>query len=132
MAAILLLHFVVGIFLGGEYTSAIPLAMEWSLPERRGLVSGLIMWMSPWANASIAGMVFVLQRVLDAAAYIQLGWRMLFILGSLLALTMLFDYRTRVEESPKWQRPVQRTNPLKANSGGPPPQCTLAGLHHDE
>ena len=26
-------------FLGGEYTSAVPLAMEWSEPERRGLVS---------------------------------------------------------------------------------------------
>ncbi|MBH0117587.1 MFS transporter [Salinibacterium sp. NG253] len=113
LAAILLLRFVGGIFLGGEYTSAIPLAMEWSRPERRGLVSGLIMWMSPWANASIAGMVFVLQSVLDAAAYNQWGWRALFILGSLLAFTMLFYYRARVEESPQWQRPLQRTNPLK-------------------
>ncbi|MEV8254735.1 MFS transporter [Rhodoglobus sp. NPDC076762] len=113
LAAILLLRFVGGIFLGGEYTSAIPLAMEWSRPERRGLVSGLIMWMSPWANASIAGMVFVLQSVLDAAAYNQWGWRTLFILGSLLAFTMLFYYRARVEESPQWQRPLQRTNPLK-------------------
>ncbi|MBH0024629.1 MFS transporter [Salinibacterium sp. SWN248] len=113
LAAILLLRFVGGIFLGGEYTSAIPLAMEWSRPERRGLVSGLIMWMSPWANASIAGMVFVLQSVLDAAAYNQWGWRTLFILGSLLAFTMLFYYRARVEESPQWQRPGQRTNPLK-------------------
>ncbi|WP_010206053.1 MFS transporter [Salinibacterium sp. PAMC 21357] len=113
LAAILLLRFVGGIFLGGEYTSAIPLAMEWSRPERRGLVSGLIMWMSPWANASIAGLVFVLQSVLDAAAYTQWGWRTLFVLGSLLAFTMLFYYRTRVEESPQWQRPVQRANPLK-------------------
>ncbi|MEL0627282.1 MFS transporter [Salinibacterium amurskyense] len=113
LAAILLLRFVGGIFLGGEYTSAIPLAMEWSRPERRGLVSGLIMWMSPWANASIAGMVFVLQSVLDAAAYNQWGWRTLFILGSLLAFTMLFYYRARVEESPQWQRPVKRTNPLR-------------------
>ncbi|MBH0010110.1 MFS transporter [Salinibacterium sp. SWN1162] len=113
LAAILLLRFVGGIFLGGEYTSAIPLAMEWSRPERRGLVSGLIMWMSPWANASIAGMVFVLQSVLDAAAYNQWGWRTLFVLGSLLAFTMLFYYRARVEESPQWQRPVQRANPLK-------------------
>ncbi|QAV71350.1 MFS transporter [Salinibacterium sp. UTAS2018] len=113
LAAILLLRFVGGIFLGGEYTSAIPLAMEWSRPERRGLVSGLIMWMSPWANASIAGLVFVLQSVLDAAAYNQWGWRTLFVLGSLLAFTMLFYYRARVEESPQWQRPVQRANPLK-------------------
>tara|TARA_R110002051_G_C8725283_1_gene497259 strand:+ start:281 stop:1549 length:1269 start_codon:yes stop_codon:yes gene_type:complete len=113
LAAILVLRFVGGIFLGGEYTSAIPLAMEWSLPERRGLVSGLIMWMSPWANASIAGLVFVLQSVLDTASYTQWGWRTLFLLGSLLAFSMLLYYRARVEESPHWQRREKRTHPLK-------------------
>ncbi|WP_255559951.1 MFS transporter [Salinibacterium sp. M195] len=113
LLAILLLRFVGGIFLGGEYTSAIPLAMEWSRPERRGLVSGLIMWMSPWANASIAGMVFVLQSVLDTASYTLWGWRLLFALGSLLAFGMLIYYRTRVEEAPQWTRPIRRANPLK-------------------
>ena len=113
LLAILLLRFLGGIFLGGEYTSAIPLAMEWSNSDRRGLVSGLIMWMSPWANASIAGLVFVLQSTLDATSYNEWGWRTLFVLGSLLAFGMLIYYRARVEESPKWERTQRRANPLK-------------------
>lgn len=113
LLAIVALRFLGGIFLGGEYTSAIPLAMEWSDPKRRGLVSGLIMWMSPWANASTAGIVFVLLGVLDADAYAAWGWRLPFLLGSLLAFSMLLYYRTGVADAPGWQESVKRTNPLK-------------------
>lgn len=45
VAAVILLialRFVDGIFLGGEYTAANPLAMEYSPREKRGLYSGLI------------------------------------------------------------------------------------------
>ncbi|TFC64783.1 MFS transporter [Cryobacterium sp. TMT2-15-1] len=110
---ILALRFLGGIFLGGEYTSAVPLAMEWSEPERRGLVSGLIMWMSPWANATIAGLVFVLHGTLDAASYNVWGWRIPFLLGAVLAFGMLAYYRARVQDSPTWTHPPHRTNPLK-------------------
>lgn len=113
LLAIVALRFLGGIFLGGEYTSAIPLAMEWSEPERRGLVSGLIMWMSPWANASIAGLVFVLHGTLDATSYDEWGWRIPFLLGAALAFGMLAYYRARVQDSPQWEQPQRRTNPLK-------------------
>ncbi|MHA7293430.1 MFS transporter [Arthrobacter sp. HLT1-21] len=113
LVAIVALRFVGGIFLGGEYTSAIPLAMEWSEPRRRGLISGLIMWMSPWANASIAALVFGLLTVLDEDAYNVWGWRIPFLLGSLLAFGMLVFYRKRVADSPVWKRSPKRVNPLK-------------------
>lgn len=44
---ILALRFAGGIFVAGEYSAAIPLAMEWSAPRRRGLFSGLILSMAP-------------------------------------------------------------------------------------
>ncbi|MCU1631566.1 MAG: transporter [Micrococcaceae bacterium] len=113
LLTIVALRFVGGIFLGGEYTSAIPLAMEWAKPERRGMVSGLIMWMSPWANASIAALVFVLLGALDAEQYNAWGWRIPFLLGSLLALGMLIYYRRRVADSPIWKQSTKRANPLK-------------------
>ncbi|WP_334683920.1 MFS transporter [Arthrobacter sp. CAN_A214] len=113
LLTVVALRFVGGIFLGGEYTSAIPLAMEWSLPKRRGLVSGLIMWMSPWANASIAGLVFVLLSVLNTEQYNAWGWRTPFLLGALLAFGMLAYYRSRVADSPIWKQSAKRTNPLK-------------------
>ena len=113
LSIILVLRLLGGIFLGGEYTSAIPLAMEWSDPQRRGLASGLIMWMSPWANATIAGIVFVLLSVLDTETYSAWGWRIPFLLGSLMAFGMLIYYRSYIADSPVWKQPAQRTSPLK-------------------
>ncbi|MBG6219017.1 MFS family permease [Arthrobacter sp. CAN_A6] len=113
LLTIVALRFVGGIFLGGEYTSAIPLAMEWSEPKRRGLISGLIMWMSPWANASIAALVFVLLGALNAEHYNAWGWRVPFLLGSFLAFGMLIYYRSRVADAPVWKQSAKRANPLK-------------------
>ncbi|MEK6649030.1 MAG: MFS transporter [Actinomycetota bacterium] len=110
---ILALRFLGGIFIGGEYTSAVPLAMEWTLPRRRGLVSGLIMWMSPWANASIAALVFILLGVLNPEQYNQWGWRIPFILGAAMAFAMLIYYRTYVSDSPLWKESTKASNPLK-------------------
>jgi MFS family permease len=110
---ILVLRLLGGIFLGGEYTSAVPLAMEWSEPGRRGLASGLIMWMSPWANATIAGIVFVLLGVLDSETYSAWGWRIPFLLGSVMAFGMLIYYRSYIADSPAFKQSAKRTNPLK-------------------
>ena len=37
------LRFVIGIFVGGEYTAASPLAMEYSPKEKRGINSARVM-----------------------------------------------------------------------------------------
>lgn len=111
--SILALRFLGGIFIGGEYTSAVPLAMEWTAPRRRGLVSGLIMWMSPWANASIAFLVFILLSVLNPEQYSQWGWRIPFILGAMMAFAMLIYYRTYVSDSPMWKESTKTSSPLK-------------------
>jgi hypothetical protein len=113
LLAVVALRFAGGVFLGGEYTSAIPLAMEWSASKRRGLVSGLIMWMSPWANASIAALVFLLLGMLTQEQYNAWGWRIPFVLGALLALGMLLYYRRHVADSPVWTQSAKRTHPLR-------------------
>lgn len=92
LAWVLALRFAGGIFLGGQYTAAVPLAMEWSPPQRRGLVSGVLMAMSPGANASSAGLTFVLYAALGADAYADWGWRVIFVLGALLAACMYRHY----------------------------------------
>jgi MFS family permease len=113
------LRFLGGVFLGGEYTSAVPLAMEWSVPKRRGLASGFIMWMSPWANATIAGIVFVLLSTFSPAMYGAWGWRVPFLLGSALAVAMLAYYRYAVVDSPAWKHAAKKPNPLKEIFVGP-------------
>jgi MFS family permease len=100
LLTVLALRFIGGIFLGGEYAAAIPLAMEWSAPRHRGLVSGQIMAMSPAANATIAGLTLGLLTVLGIDRYAQWGWRIPFMLGAALAVGMLVYYRRWVADAP--------------------------------
>ena len=113
VALILALRFLGGVFLGGEYTSAVPLAMEWSAPRRRGMASGRIMAMSPAANATIAALVLVLLTVLDPASYSAWGWRVPFIIGGILALVMLRYYRRQVADAPAAAQVPAPRSPLK-------------------
>src|SRR3569833_2062311 len=54
------LWFVDGIFLGGEYTTAVPLAMEWSPKHTRGLFASLNTSTSPAACAVIAAITLLM------------------------------------------------------------------------
>ena len=106
IALLILLRLVDGVFMGGEYTSANPLAME-ACPKRlRGLVGGVIQGAYPIAYIAIALTVTVMLRILPAgtrsAPYVQWGWRVPFLIGAALALLFLLLYR-RVEESRVWQ-----------------------------
>lgn len=98
---VIALRFVGGAFLAGEYTSAIPLAMEWSSPRRRGLVSGRIMSMAPWAQGTIALATFFLMWGLGLPAYSAWGWRLSFVAGGLASVGMLVYYSRRVADAPK-------------------------------
>lgn len=117
--AFIALRFLGGVFLGGEYSAAIPLAMEWTAPRRRGLLSGGIMAMSPLANAFIAGLTLVLVQVLGAEGYAIWGWRMPFIAGALLAAAMLWYYAAGVDDSPVSTNTARRTRPLRDILVGP-------------
>ena len=104
IALILVLRFLCGIFVAGEYSAAIPLAMEWSRPRRRGLMSGLILSMAPWAQASIAFSVAMLLVLLGPDTYADWGWRVLFVLGALASIGMLIYYSRQVTDAPVFHR----------------------------
>ena len=106
--SMLTLRFLGGIFVAGQYSAAIPLAMEWSTPRRRGLMSGLILSMAPWAQASIALAVALLLMVLGPDAYAVWGWRILFVIGALLSVGLLIYYGRQVTDAPIFDRKVQR------------------------
>src|SRR5919205_438082 len=99
----IVLRLVDGIFLGGEYTSASPLAMEYSPKEKRGLYSALIMSGYPLAFATISAITTVLLLLIPAgdisSPYVQWGWRIPFIIGSALAFALVFYYVRSVSES---------------------------------
>lgn len=104
---LILLRFIDGIFLGGEYTTAIPLAMEWSPKHKRGLNGSLITSMSPAAYAVLGVFTLILLQSMPSSGvdsvYVQWGWRIPFAIGALLALGLFFFYLREVEE-PKLKR----------------------------
>lgn len=106
------LRFIDGIFLGGEYTSAVPLAMEWSPKRRRGVISGLITCTSPGASAIIAALTLLLLSVMPSkgvdSAYSQWGWRVPFLLGTVLAIFLFRSYLKSVEEEPTVAKELTR------------------------
>jgi MFS family permease len=105
IACILVLRFLGGIFVAGEYSAAIPLAMEWSRPRRRGLMSGLVLSMAAWAQAAIAFCTAGMILWLGPDTYATWGWRAMFVLGALLSLGMLVYYSRHVSDAPTFHRP---------------------------
>ncbi|RZU32383.1 MFS transporter [Blastococcus saxobsidens] len=103
VVAFVLLRFVIGIFVGGEYTAASPLAMEYSPKEKRGLNGGLIMTGFPLAYVSVAVITFVMLQIAPAgdidSPYVQWGWRIPFFIGGAMALAFVAYYLKSVRES---------------------------------
>jgi MFS family permease len=99
----ILLRFTIGIFVGGEYTAASPLAMEYSPKEKRGLNGGLIMTGFPLAYVTVAVITLLMLQIAPAGSidspYVQWGWRIPFFLGGLLALGFVVYFLRNVEES---------------------------------
>ena len=106
IAAVILfvvLRLVDGVFLGGEYTAANPLAMEYSPKEKRGLYSAFVMSGYPLAFAAISaittGLLFLLPAGDINSPYVQWGWRIPFLIGAVLAFALVVYYVRSVDES---------------------------------
>jgi MFS family permease len=116
------LRFVGGFFLGGEYSVAIPLAMEWAPKKRRGPLSGMITSMASIANVSLAFLTFILLSLMPSAGhdspYAVWGWRIPFFIGALLATFLFFYYRKNVHDAPGSEMAAKAENPIKSLFSG--------------
>ncbi|GAA5173066.1 MFS transporter [Pseudonocardia eucalypti] len=125
---VLLLRFVGGVFMGGEYSSANPLAMEASPKRLRGLVGGLIAASYPVGYIAISVVVATMFQFTPAGGldspYVQWGWRVPFFVGAALSVAFLLYYR-RVEESAVF-RAAQRQREKSSNE---PLKDLLTGGH---
>jgi MFS family permease len=97
-----------GIFLGGEYTPASPLAMEYCPKEKRGLYGALIQSAAPLGTAAISLVTLAVLAGLPASGldspYVQWGWRIPFLVGAAMASALPIYYQRSVEESKVWQK----------------------------
>jgi len=121
---LVLLRFVDGIFLGGGYTGAMPLAIEYSEKSQRGFVGGLIIAGFPLAYVTInivAMMMFVLFPLAGThSPYVQWGWRIPFVIGAVLAGALAMYYVHKVSESEIWES--------EANTGEPKAKLPFTDL----
>lgn len=73
-----LLRLLNGIFIGGQYSSALPLAMEGSPKAKRGFYGGLINSAFPAAYVTIAAVVLLLTASMGTgeldSPYVVWGW----------------------------------------------------------
>jgi MFS family permease len=97
------LRFIVGVFVGGEYTAASPLAMEYSPKARRGQNSARIMVGFPLAFFTISGLTLLMLQIAPSGGpsspYSVWGWRIPFFIGGLIALAFVVYFSRQVEES---------------------------------
>lgn len=117
IAALLILRLANGMFIGGEYTAANPLAMEYSPKEKRGLNAALIHVGYPGALVCVSLLTAYLLKVAPGgganSAYAVWGWRLPFVLGAVLGGALCLYYYYRVPESDVWISSRKSAAPLK-------------------
>jgi len=117
IGALVVLRLLDGIFIGGEYTAANPLAMEYSPKEKRGFYAALIHIGYPAALVCISLLAALMLKVAPGgsahSAYAIWGWRIPFVIGALLAGALFIYYYRLVPESELWRSAGKATTPLK-------------------
>lgn len=109
LAVVLLvvLRFLAGLFIGGEYTAANPLAMEYAPKEKRGLYGAMIHTGYPAALLAITALTAIMLKIAPAGGpaseYARWGWRIPFLIGVLLSAERFFFYLRQVPESDVWE-----------------------------
>lgn len=116
-ALLIVLRFIDGVFLGGEYTGANPLAMEYAPKRKRGIWSALIHTGFPIAMAAMSLLTTALLHWIPAGSphspYAIWGWRIPFFIGALLAAGVFIYAWRHVPESKVWAKAPKVRSPLK-------------------
>ncbi len=112
-----------GIAMGGEWGVGAALALE-SLPaENRGFFAGLLQEGYAAGNLLAAAVYGLVATLYHGHAFA--GWRMLFVIGALPSLLVIY-VRAHVPESPAWR---ERAREGRAADGEPGPALAALGRH---
>lgn len=121
-ALLTLLRFVDGIFLGGEYTSATPLAYEYCDKDRRGIFGGVLQGAYTVAYIVISLLTLLMLAVAPnngpGSPYFTWGWRVPFFAGALLGVIFLVYRARNLPESELWEKTKKSENPLRSILAG--------------
>lgn len=106
---LVLLRVLQGLSVGGEYGGAVLMATEHATPGRRGFYGSWVQMGSP-AGLICANAAWIFVSQLSEEALMSWGWRVPFLLGSVLLFTGLV-IRMKLTESPSFER-ARQTNQL--------------------
>jgi MFS family permease len=100
--ALSVLRFLQGLGVGGEWSGAILLSMEWSKPKRRGLFASWPQIGVPM-GALFSNLIFGAASITTGPAFMTWGWRIPFALSAILVALGLF-MRLGLVETPVFRR----------------------------
>jgi MFS transporter, MHS family, shikimate and dehydroshikimate transport protein len=98
---LVLLRFIQGFGLGGEWGGAVLMVVEHAPPGHRGLFGSLVQLGFPLGVAASTG-IFVPLSAMPNSDFLTWGWRVPFLLSAILVVFGLF-VRTRLTETPVFQ-----------------------------
>ncbi|MFB6675051.1 MFS transporter [Streptomyces sp. NPDC056390] len=117
LVLLIALRFIDGIFLGAEYTAAVPLAYEYCQKEKRGLVGGILAGAYCAAFIILSLMTLLILQVAPASGadspYVQWGWRIPFFFGAACGAAFLVYRRNHLPESELWETSSKSKAPLR-------------------
>jgi MHS family shikimate/dehydroshikimate transporter-like MFS transporter len=99
---LIVLRFIQGFGLGGEWGGAVLMVVEHAPPRRRGLYGSLVQIGFPLGVAASTG-IFIPLTTLPADDFLTWGWRIPFLLSVVLVAVGLF-VRMRLSETPAFQQ----------------------------
>jgi MHS family proline/betaine transporter-like MFS transporter len=120
---LIVLRFSQGLFAGGEWGSGAVISMESVPKSSRGIVSGFIQSGFPFGFLIASLTYWIVSSVYQNAAFIEVGWRLMFFTGiipSLLALIL----RLKMDESEIWKEKLIQKSIEKA-----PLKKIVSGTH---
>jgi metabolite-proton symporter len=110
---LVVLRFVQGLGLGGEWGGAVLMSLEHGEPNRRGWNASWPQVGVPAGNLLAAGVLGIMSATLSDAAFESWGWRVPFLLsGALIAVGLWI--RTTIAESPLFQELEQDDTKARA------------------
>jgi MFS family permease len=124
---IVLLRFLQGFALGGESTGAQLFTMEHAPGDRRGLYGSFINMAAPASQILANGLLFIMSWALTDQQFLQIGWRIPFLLSVFLIVLGLY-LRARVDETPAFEALRERQAAGTIITSTPPRSITVLRL----
>ncbi|MGZ6010329.1 MAG: MFS transporter, partial [Caulobacteraceae bacterium] len=113
--ALVVLRFVQGVGVGGEWSGGVLLAMEWGKSHNRGLITAWPQFGSPAGLFLANGAVWV-ATLASGDGFLTWGWRIPFLISALLSLVGLY-IRFGVRETPAFTRLLEEKRISQAPIG---------------